>query len=98
MYDEILRIFKNSISFNSVSVDAVPFCKISHDKQNMTEMVSRPGYVTSESDKQLAIFLNGDITKRSVNAGKKMIMKKKCCFKAVEVRKLIDLSNYENEF
>jgi hypothetical protein len=95
MYNEILKIFRQTIAFNTVSVVAVPFCKISRDKQGMNEMVSRPNYVLSENDKSMGVYLNGDITKKKL--GKKFISKTKCCFKAIEVLANINMTGYEDE-
>ena len=98
MYNEVLNSFKNSISFKVISVDAVPYCRISQDKQGMNEMVSRPGYINSESDKNLSVFLNGDTQKRFIHKDRRQTIKSKCCFKAVQVRNKYDFSNFENEF
>ena len=91
MQRNILRVFKQAFSFSRITVLAVPFCKIKTDKNAMNEMVSRPNYVLSESEKNMGIYLNGEITRKW--KGNKTIRKVNCSFKAIEVREP-DLNSY----
>ena len=61
MYDTIKKAFENRFSFSSISVVCIPYCKIRFDKSTGREMISRPNYVLSESDKSMPVYLNGEI-------------------------------------
>jgi hypothetical protein len=85
MYGRIERVFKNSFLFSNISLVVIPFCKVNYDRSGTNEMVSRPNYVLSDADKNMPVYLNGEISlSRGGNKTKKKI---KCSFKAIDVKK-----------
>lgn len=88
MHNEILKVFKQSYSFSTFSVLATPFCKINYDKNVGNESVSRPNYVSSETEKNLGIYLNGEVTRKPAGFKNKIIRKVKCSFKAVDIKEV----------
>lgn len=85
MYNEILKVFKNNYSFNSISVVCTPYCKIKFDKSTGNDAVANISYVLSDADKSMPVYLNGEVSDKKANRGK-IDRKIKCCFKVVGIK------------
>ena len=60
-YKDVLSIFKKSESWSQMIFYCKPYCKVSFDKKNYNETISKPSYLLKEKERDREIFLNGEV-------------------------------------
>jgi hypothetical protein len=63
-----------------------PYCKISYDKKNYNETISKPSYLLKEKERVREIFLNGEVTeKKKLPTINKVVKRTMICLKALQI-------------
>ena len=62
---DILAFFKSAHTFKNLTIYAKPFSKISLNRQSYDDQISAPAYIMRDSDKDMEIFVNGEVKKNN---------------------------------